>query len=91
MQRNDMVGTGRPVGGLAVELNYPALARDESGNLLIAAMAGTRFGHESRVDWALYDPDLKRIGACWGPRVDVPAWGLVAAFARTDGSFVVLY
>jgi hypothetical protein len=40
--------------------------------------------------WQAYDADLRPEGVA-GKAEGVPAWGLVAAFARPDGSFAVMF
>ena len=40
--------------------------------------------------WQLYDHDLKPEGPV-GRADGVPAWGVVAAFAKPDGTFAVIY
>lgn len=73
------------------ELNYPAMAFDASGNLLVAAMVDTQWGLEGRLDWRMYDLEMKLLAAIPDTPISIPPWGLVATFVRTDGSFVVLY
>jgi hypothetical protein len=69
---------------------YPALARNARGETLFAWTEDMAWKKGGSARWQAYDEDLRPKGAM-GKAGDVPAWGLVAAFARPDGSFVVMF
>lgn len=68
---------------------YPSLALNWNGLLLVAWTEGIGWKHGGSLHWQIFDAG-KRIGEP-GSAEGVPAWGLVAAYARRDGNFVVLY
>lgn len=72
-------------------LQHPALAKDSAGNLLVAAMADVLWGRESRLEWRLHMADGRSAKGPPAAVEPVPQWSRVAAFARADGGFVVLY
>ena len=41
--------------------------------------------------WQVFDKDLRPIAGEKGEIPGVPTWSLVAAFARPDGHFTILY
>jgi hypothetical protein len=72
-------------------LEHPALARNADGALLTVSLADVRWGMESKLDWHLEDRDGTVLAMAPRPIEPVPCWDLAAAFARPDGSFVILY
>lgn len=69
---------------------YPSLATNSNGLLLASWTEGMGWKRGGSVHWQLLDSTgqpLKESGAADG----VPAWSLVAGYARRDGSFVVLF
>ena len=69
---------------------HPALAVNKNGEMLLAWTEGTAWRRGGSVAWQLYDRSGRPRGAP-GKAGGLPVWGLPAAFARSDGSFVVLY
>lgn len=82
----------QPIGapGKGENRKYPALAMNARGETLFAWTEGTAWKKGGSLAWELYDQDLKPLGAV-GKASDVPVWSFPAAFARPDGSFVVVY
>ena len=68
---------------------HPALAINGAGDRLFAWTEGTAWARGGHVAWELRAADGRQIAAAAnaGP---VPVWGLVAAVARADGSFLIL-
>jgi hypothetical protein len=78
------------VPGEAKPRKYPSIAANSHGQTLIAWAEGMSWGKGGSAVWRVFDSQ----GRPEGPpgRVDgVPAWSLVAAFARPDGGFTVVY
>lgn len=78
----------------AVPLNarvqkYPSLAVNRDGLLLVAWTEGMGWKRGGSLHWQVFDngEGLDDSGIADG----VPAWSLVAAYARPNGDFVVLY
>ncbi|HEY4281479.1 MAG TPA: sialidase family protein [Chthoniobacterales bacterium] len=76
--------------GTGVNRKYPALAVNSRGEVLLAWTEGMAWKKGGAAAWQVYDKDLKPEVAA-GKSDGVPVWGLVAAFARPDGSFAVVY
>jgi hypothetical protein len=76
------------VAGAAVR-KHPSVAVNAAGDRLIAWTEGTAWARGGTLAWQLQDPTGKVLTAAAnaGP---VPVWGLVAAIARRDGSFLVV-
>ena len=68
---------------------YPSLALNRDGLLLVSWTEGMSWKRGGSVHWQIFDKG-KRVGDS-GTADGVPAWSLVAAYARRDGNFVVLY
>ncbi len=74
----------------ATDEKYPALAENQAGDLLVAWTDGMGWDRGGSLSWEL----VNRSGKAGGdPRVipGVPAWSLIAAYPRKDGSFEILY
>jgi hypothetical protein len=69
---------------------HPAVAVNARGETLLAWTEGMGWSKGGSVAWQVFDKDGKPTGAA-GRADGVPAWSLVAAFTRPDGSFAVLY
>jgi len=69
---------------------YPAIATNNNGQTLFVWTENMAWAKGGSVVWQLYDrsnhPEAVR-----GQTTGVPAWSLVAAFARRDGSFTIVY
>jgi hypothetical protein len=69
---------------------HPSVAGNMQGEILLAWTEGMGWEKGGALAWQVYDKDGKPTGA--KGRVDgVPTWSLVAAFARPDGGFTILY
>lgn len=62
---------------------------NEQGEILLAWTEGTGWNKGGSVAWQLYD--VAGNAAAKGRADGVPVWSLVSAFAKPDGSFVIVY
>jgi hypothetical protein len=69
---------------------HPSVATNAAGVTLVAWTEGTGWARGGTLAWESLDPDGRRLAAQTNA-TPVPVWGLVAAVARPDGSFVVLH
>ncbi len=68
---------------------YPSLAVNNNGLLLVAWTEGMGWKRGGSLRWQIFNKG-ERLGNS-GAADGVPAWSLVAAYARPTGDFVVLY
>jgi hypothetical protein len=85
------------VGGNRVEMpgpsrnrRHPALATNARGEILVAWSEGTAWQRGGAVVWQVFDKNGRPMAET-GRAPGVPVWGLVAAHARRDGGFAVIY
>jgi hypothetical protein len=76
--------------GMGNNRKYPALASNARGETLLVWTEDMAWKKGGSARWQSYDRDLQPEGA-GGKAEGVPAWGLVAAFARADGTFAVIF
>jgi hypothetical protein len=76
--------------GTGQNRKYPALAVNSRGETLFVWTEAMAWKKGGSAVWQAYGKELTPEGSA-GKAEGVPAWGLVAAFARPDGSFAVLY
>jgi hypothetical protein len=76
--------------GTGENRKYPWLAVNSRGEILLAWTEHMAWRKGGSVAWQVHDRDLKPQGPAGGTD-GVPAWSLVAAFARPDGGFTVIY
>ncbi len=69
---------------------YPSLAEDRKGFTLVSWTQGMGWKRGGSLHWQLLDRSGQRVGAA-GSADGVPAWSLVASYARSDGRFVIFY
>jgi hypothetical protein len=79
-----------PAPGAPVNRKYPVAIANGRGETLFAWTEGTAWKRGGSVEWQLYDPD-GRPEPARGSANGVPVWSLVAAFAKPDGSFAIVY
>jgi hypothetical protein len=86
----DEIATPVLAPGKGPNRKYPAVVGNTRNETLLAWTEGTGWNKGGTAAWQVYDqnghaePSSGRAGG-------VPVWSLVAAFARPDGSFVVVY
>lgn len=76
--------------GTGVNRKYPALAVNSRGETLFAWTENMAWKKGGSLAWQVYDRNLTPQGRA-GKTEGVPAWSLLAAFAKPDGSFAVMY
>lgn len=69
---------------------HPSVATNAAGITLIAWTEGTGWARGGTLAWAAVGKDGQRLAA-QSNAAPVPVWGLVAAAARGDGSFLILH
>jgi hypothetical protein len=69
---------------------HPVIASNDRGQIILAWTEGMGWQKGGSVAWQVFDKEGKSIGEIGRVR-GVPTWSLVAAFARPDGSFTVVY
>ena len=82
------VAIGAP--GTGENRKYPSLAVNSRGETLFTWTENMAWKKGGTVAWQLYDRDLKPQGPV-GRADGVPVWSVVAAFAKPDGTFAVIY
>ncbi len=74
----------------AAGAKHPALAVNAKGEMLVAWTEGTGWQRGGDLAWQVFDaagkPTAER-----GSRPGIPVWSHAAAYARTDGTFVIVY
>ncbi|MGH9666003.1 MAG: sialidase family protein [Bryobacteraceae bacterium] len=76
--------------GAADDRRYPALAINSRGDTLLAWTEGMGWKKGGSAAWQVFDAKGRPEGNR-GEAEGVPAWSLVAAYARPDGGFAVVY
>ena len=69
---------------------HPSLAVNARGEVLLAWSEGTAWQRGGAVAWRVFDK-VDRATTDAGNAAGVPVWGLVAAYARRDGNFTIVY
>jgi len=69
---------------------YPSVAGNSRGETLLAWAEGMKWGKGGSIAWQVFDKNGEPEGAT-GHADGVPSWSLVAAFARPDGGFTLVY
>src|ERR1700721_3030279 len=69
---------------------YPNVAGNSRGETLLTWTEGMKWGRGGSIRWQVFDRNGAPEGQA-GHAEGVPAWSLVAAFARPDGGFTVVY
>jgi hypothetical protein len=78
------------VPGEAKGRKYPTVAGNSRGETLVAWTEGMTWGRGGAIAWQAFDKNGEPEGAA-GRADGVPPWSLVAAFARPDGGFTLVY
>ena len=88
-------GTERVSGSVAApgaesDRKHPVVVANSRGETLLAWTKGTAWQRGGSVEWQLFD-QAGHPTAMKGTAHGVPVWGLVAAYARPDGGFTIIY
>lgn len=75
--------------GVNPKRKYPALARNQRGETLLAWVEGSGWQHGGMLGWQIFDPSGRPMAACSAPR-SVPVWSFPAAFSLPDGRFAMI-
>lgn len=70
---------------------HPAMALNDQGQVLLAWTVGIHWSKGGSMAWQIYSPDGTPLEGGAGQAPEVPAWSLITAFAREDGSFVIIH
>jgi len=76
--------------GTGENRKHPAVAGNAQGETLFAWTEGMGWNQGGTLGWQLYDKSGKP-AAERGKIPGVPVWSLIAAFARPDGGFTLVY
>ena len=76
--------------GDARAMRHPSLAVNAAGDTLLAWTEGTGWQKGGSLAWQVFDRNGRAVGEP-GRAPGVPVWGLVAAVAKRDGTFAVIY
>ena len=76
--------------GTGENRKYPAVAANAKGETLFVWTEGVGWKKGGSLAWQVYDKDGQPTQE-HGKADGVPVWSLVAAFARPDGSFTIVY
>jgi hypothetical protein len=86
---------GKPLKALRLrpgsKRKHPALAVNQRGQLLVTWAEGTAWMQGGSVAWQVFDSDGSQVERGRGRAEGLPVWGMPAAIARPDGTFVVVY
>jgi hypothetical protein len=74
----------------ARDRKHPVIASNKQGQILLAWTEGMGWERGGSVAWQVFDKAGRPTGEK-GRADGVPVWSLVAAFARTDGGFTIVY
>ena len=75
--------------GVSGRRKHPAVALNKNGDILFVWTEGTGWQRGGGLGWQLFDATGKPLES--GRQDGVPVWSFAAAYAKADGSFVVLY
>ena len=84
-------GMSEPVTAGGAGSKHPVSAVNAKGETLIAWAQGTGWNKGGSVAWQIYDSAGAPIRDSSGHADGLPVWSKPAAFARADGTFIVLY
>jgi len=83
-------GQASPAISPGVKAKYPVVIGNAKAEVLLAWVEGASWGQGGAVAWQMYDRHGKPTTEK-GRAEGVPAWSLIAAYARPDGGFAIVY
>ncbi len=86
---------GRPIRGATVapeasKSKHPIIVSNGKGQVLFAWTEGTGWQRGGSFSWQVYDSSGRNVGER-GHADGIPVWSLLSAYARPDGTFVILH
>ena len=78
-----------PAPGQGNKRKHPVMAVNARGDVLLAWTENTAWARGGKVKWQVYDAARKPLAS--GERDGLPAWSMVAVFARPDGGFGLMF
>ena len=87
---NDRTRASIEAPGASGSRKHPSIARNSRGETLVAWTDGMAWSRGGTLAWQVYDRAGAPIGDP-GRAEGVPAWSLVATFARADGTLAIIY
>jgi hypothetical protein len=79
-----------PAPGPSAMRKHPVVVGNSRGDILMAWTEGMAWKKAGSLGWALFDASGRVQGKA-ASALDVPVWSVVAAFARADGGFTLVY
>lgn len=89
MVEDNKISRIAPPGG-GGKRKHPVIAANRNGDVLLVWTEGTGWQRGGAVAWQLFDRSGRPFGER-GRQDGVPMWSFAAAYAKADGSFVILY
>jgi hypothetical protein len=74
----------------ARQAKFPVAVQNRHGEILLVWTEGTAWEKGGAVAWQLYDAERRPLSER-GRTLGVPVWSMATAYAKPDGSFVILY
>ena len=87
----DTISTPTSAPGTPANRKHPIAVENNRGETLFVWTEGMAWKKPGALEWQLYDKDNHPIGPTKRTENTVPVWSLVAAFAKPDGSFAIVY
>ncbi|HEY1080820.1 MAG TPA: hypothetical protein VGE29_01075 [Prosthecobacter sp.] len=72
----------------ARDAKHPVLSQNHRGQILISCVIGSGWSKAGRLHWELLEGNGTKVGVGDGEKL--PVWSYAAAYARPDGTFVIL-
>ncbi len=77
--------------GTGSNRKHPALAVNRAGETLFAWTEGTGWNRGGALEWQLYDAAGRPLPERGRLEGGIPVWGLAAAAAKPDGTFLLIH
>jgi len=82
---------GEPSHAVGKNAKYPVIVANKEGEMMVAWTENMSWQKGGDLAWQVYDRSGKPVYSQSGRAPGVPANSLIAAFAKADGSFAILY
>jgi hypothetical protein len=77
--------------GTSKTRKHPSIAVNADGHTLLTWAEGTGWNKGGTLHWQVFDPAGKPIANQSGRAAGIPVWGVPAAAALKDGTFLIVY